>query len=85
MSTSARACHVGYKTLVTKDWLVFCGMVECCGFGLRMEIEEGLKGEVDEGVTRALRFVFILSSTRERERRRKERREDVEKQNCGVN
>lgn len=67
-----------------KAWQDFCGTLECCGFGVRMEVEEGLNGVVEEGVTRAFRLVFILSSMRDRERRRKERREECEKQNCGV-
>jgi hypothetical protein len=62
-------------------WQDCCGIVVCCGFGVRTDVEEGLNGEVDEGVRRALRLVFMLSSMRDLESRRKERREDWEKQN----
>ena len=59
-------------------------MVECCGFAIRTDVEEGLKLLGEEGVMSALRFVFMLSSIRLRDSRRKERREFCEKQNCGV-
>lgn len=55
--------------------------MESWGFGVRIDVEEGVKGDVDEGVSRAFRLVLIESSMRERERRRNERREEWEKQN----
>ncbi len=67
-----------------KDWQESWGIVECCGFGLRVDVEEGLNWFGEEGVMSALRFVFILSSMRLRESRRNERSEFCEKQNCGV-
>ena len=51
---------------------------------MRTDVDEGLKGEVEEGVTRALRFVLMLSSMRLRDSRRKDRSDECEKQNCGV-
>ncbi len=56
-----------------------------CGLGLRVVVEAGLNGDVEEGVRSAFRLVFIESSIRERDKRRKERSEEGEKQNCGLN
>lgn len=52
--------------------------------GLRIEVEAGSNGEVDEGVSSALRLVEMLSSMLARDRRRKSRTTRVLKQNCGV-
>ena len=54
------------------------------GDGWRVEVEEGVKGDVVEGVESAFRLVDIESSMTERERRRKERRVEWEKQREGV-
>lgn len=52
---------------------------------LRTDVDAGSKGDVDDGVRRALRFVEMLSSILERDSRRKSRSTRVLKQNCGVN
>lgn len=51
---------------------------------MRVEVDEGSKPSV-EGVTSALRFCVIISSTEARDIRRKSLSATVEKQNCGVN
>lgn len=51
---------------------------------LRTDVEDGSKGDVVLGVSRALRFVDMLSSMLALERRRKSRSTRVLKQNCGV-
>lgn len=52
--------------------------------GLRTDVEDGSKGCVLEGVSRAFRFVEMLSSMLARDNRRKSRNTRVLKQNCGV-
>jgi hypothetical protein len=52
--------------------------------GFRIDVEDGSNGDVVDGVSRALRFVDMLSSMLARERRRKSRSTRVLKQNCGV-
>ena len=52
--------------------------------GFRTDVDWGSKGDVVLGVSRALRFVDILSSMLALERRRKSRSTRVLKQNCGV-
>ena len=48
-------------------------------------VESGRKGDEVEGVSRALRWVEMVSSMLEREMRRKSRRRRGWKQNWGVN
>lgn len=50
-----------------------------------MDVEAGSNGDVDDGVSKALRFVEILSSMLARDSRRKSRSTRVSKQNCGFN
>lgn len=60
------------------------GICACAGRGERTVVVEGLKGVVVEGVERALRFVEMLSSRRERDWLRKVVSADDEKQKVGV-
>lgn len=80
MRTSLRACHVGKSTSSRNLAHVEFGIVRC-GFGVRVDVDRGSKGDVLEGVSRALRLVEMESSMVERERRRKARRALGEKQN----
>jgi hypothetical protein len=62
---------------------------EIWGIGVRRDeemlvVEVGVKGDVLEGVRRALREVPIVSSVADRERRRKSARARSLKQNAGV-
>ena len=83
MRTSLRVCHDGKRTECVKAWHEIGGMG--VGRGEEMlEVEVGVKGEVLEGVRRALREVLIVSSMVERERRRKSARARSLKQNAGV-
>jgi hypothetical protein len=81
--TSLRVCHDGKRTECVKVWH------EIWGIGVRrgeemLVVEVGVKGDVLEGVRRALREVLIVSSIADRERRRKSARVRSLKQNAGV-
>jgi hypothetical protein len=52
--------------------------------GMRIEVDFGSKGDVNEGVERALRLVEMESSIVPRDMRMKERRASGEKQSEGV-
>ena len=52
--------------------------------GFRIDVEDGSKGDVVDGVSKAFKLVDILSSMLARERRRKSLNTRVLKQNCGV-
>lgn len=87
--TSEREFHDGKSTCSKNDRVVSRGMgcrvrSEEGSVGLRIEVDDGLKGDVDAGVSRAFRFVDMLSSMLARERRRKSRSTRVLKQNCGL-
>jgi hypothetical protein len=81
--TSLRVCHDGKRTECRKVWHEIGGMGVRWGEEM-LEVEVGVKGEVLEGVRRALREVLIVSSMAERERRRKSARARSLKQNAGV-
>lgn len=86
--TELRDCQDGKRTEFKKAVDVLFGMGarvrEEGRDGLRTDVEEGSKGCVLDGVSRALRFVEMLSSILARERRRKSRSTRVLKQNWGV-
>ena len=60
------------------------GICACAGRGERMAVVDGVKGLLVDGVERALRFVEMLSSRRERDWLRKVVRAEGAKQKVGV-
>ena len=83
-----RDCQDGKSTESKKVCDIECGIGwrvrEEGREGLRTDVEAGSKGDVLDGVSKALRLVEMLSSMAARERRRKSRSTRVLKQNCGV-
>lgn len=86
--TSLRTFQLGKRTDCTNGRLDSFGIgarVNDVGSeGLRIDVDEGSKGDVVDGVSKALRLVDMLSSMLALERRRKSLSTRVLKQNCGV-
>jgi hypothetical protein len=86
--TSDRTFQLGNKTECKNVRLVSfrigARVNEVGNEGFRIDVDEGSNGEVVLGVSRAFRFVDMLSSMLARDRRRKSLSTRVLKQNWGV-